>query len=118
MHRINQATREIMMIKRSIFTIGLLASSAAIAAESNYFYVGGNLGQARTTYDSNPAIVGGASATYDSSVSVWGAFGGYQINKYVGVEARYITFGDTNLVVNRPAGATIFSTIQVQGWGG
>ncbi len=104
------------MIKRSIFAIGLLASSAAFAAENNLFYVGGGIGQARTTFDANPALVGGLPTTYDSSVSTWSAFGGYQINQYLALEGRYIRFGDTTVQV-QTAGGGLFTSIQVYGWG-
>jgi OOP family OmpA-OmpF porin len=105
------------MIKRSVFAIGLLASSAAIAADNNFFYLGGSLGQARTSFDGNPAVAGGLATTYDNSVSAWSAFGGYQINKYFGAELRYIKFGDTNVQVNVPGVGSLFTNIQINGWG-
>ena len=104
------------MITKSIVAVGLLAISAGVAADNNFFYLGASTGQARTDFDANPAIAGGFPTTYDNSVSTWSAFAGYQISPIVGAELRYIHFGDANVRVQFPGGP-LFTNIQIQGWG-
>ncbi len=101
---------------RIVFAIWLATSGIAFAADTG-FYIGGSFGQARPNFNSRPAIVGGLPTTYDSSDSVWGAFGGYQINKYFSAELRYVRLGEYNAAVSVPGAGPLFTNIQVTGWG-
>lgn len=78
--------------------IGLLTaviSSSAIAAESG-FYVGAGLGQ--SAYDTGITNVVGASL--DEKDTTHGAFIGYDINKFFGVEVAYNDLGKSELKFN------------------
>ena len=99
-----------------LVAIGLWASGPALAADTG-FYIGGSFGQARPSFDRTPAIVGGLPTTYDSSSAVWGAFGGYQINKYFSAEVRYVRLGEYNAAISVPGAGPLFTNIQITGWG-
>ena len=96
--------------------IALLACTSAIAAD-NGFYVGFSAGQARPSFDSNPAVAGGFPVQYDSSSGAWDAAVGYQINRYFGVEVRYVKFGDYNAHIVVPGVGPLFTNIQINAWG-
>jgi hypothetical protein len=53
-------------LARVLFALGLLAANAAIAAD-NGAYIGFSAGQARPSFDSNPAVAAGFPVQYDSS---------------------------------------------------
>jgi predicted porin len=100
-----------------LLAAGLLAGNAAIAAD-NGLYVGFSAGQSRPSFDSNPAVAAGFPVIYDSSSSAWDAAVGYQINKYFGVEVRYIKFGDFNAHIVVPGVGPLYTNIQINAWGG
>ena len=101
---------------RIVFAIWLATSGTAFAAD-NGFYVGASAGQARPSFDANPAIAFGFPVTYDSSSAVWGAFGGYQINRYFSAEVRYVRLGEYNAQLSVPGIGALFTNIQISGWG-
>lgn len=85
---------------------GLLAGSAAFGAEQG-FYIGGSWGQARPNWDQSTGP--NAGQTLDSSDVAWGVQGGFQFNRYFGVEGSYINLG-SYAVSNG-------NTIEPTGWG-
>jgi len=93
--------------KVAFLAIGILVSGAAIAAD-NGFYIGASAGQGRPNFDTagaSPAVALGV----DSSGSAYKAFGGYQINKYFGAEASYVSVGSFNVSNG--------GSIDLYGWG-
>jgi len=104
-------------LARVLFALGLLAANAAIAAD-NGAYIGFSAGQARPSFDSNPAVAAGFPVQYDSSSGAWDAAVGYQINRYFGIELRYIKFGDYNAHIFVPGVGNLFTNIQINAWGG
>ncbi len=77
--------------------IGVFGLSATAAADPA-FYVGGGVGQYNIKIDGNnytpPAESSTAEANlggnFEDSAAVWGVFGGYQFNKYLGLQADYV----------------------------
>ncbi len=89
----------------------LLVSAAALADDSGW-YAGGNLGQSRATID-EARIVQGLKASGFTTTSItdddrhlgYKLFGGYQIDRYLALEAGYFDLGQFNFVANtNPAG--------------
>lgn len=64
-----------------------LSSGLAQAADPNW-YVGGGVGYSKVKFDTS-GIVG----SKDETSTAWKVFGGYQINRYMGVEAGYVDLG-------------------------
>jgi OOP family OmpA-OmpF porin len=101
------------MLKRNIATLVVAAamSSAAFGAQfgapgESGFY--GGLGVGRSDSDTNAAGIAGAK---DNKDNAWKAFGGYQFNRYLGVEVGYIDLGRASIV--GPGGAASFDS---QAW--
>ena len=87
-------------------TFGLLAGGNAFGADQG-FYIGGSWGQARPDWDTSSGP--NTAQTLDSSDVAWGVQGGYQFNKYLGIEGSYINLG-SYAVSNG-------NTIEPTGWG-
>ena len=117
-----------MIFKRLAATCaftGMLAGASAavaqqpgVAPQSGYlqergFYVGGALGQAQAR-DFCDRITGVAFAGgCDDKDTAWKVFGGYQINRYFGVEVGYADFGEfpaSGTVLGFPAAASAEAT--------
>jgi OOP family OmpA-OmpF porin len=101
------------MLKRKIATFAVAAalSSTAFGAQfgtpgESGFYGGLGVGAAKSDVNAGP--IGGAK---DDKDTAWKAFGGYQFNRYFGVEAGYIDLGKSSIV--GPAGAASFDS---QAW--
>ncbi|HKU71355.1 MAG TPA: outer membrane beta-barrel protein [Burkholderiales bacterium] len=101
------------MLKRTIasFIVATAVSSAAFGAQfstpgESGFY--GGLGVGGTKSDVNAGPISGAK---DDKDTAWKAFGGYQFNRYIGVEGGYIDLGKSSVV--GPAGAASFDN---QAW--
>ena len=99
-----------------VFAIWLATSGIAFAAD-NGFYIGGGFGQARPSFDANPAAALGFPVTNDNSSAVWNAFGGYQINQYFSAELRYVNLGEYNSALSVPGIGTLLAKIRITGWG-
>lgn len=97
--------------------LGAFFSLAAFAQESGP-YLGGNFGQSalKRFCDPDPTGVGTLSACDDKDTS-WKLFGGYQIIRYLALEAFYIDWGKVS-ASGMLGGMTPFSlTQEQQSWG-
>jgi len=78
----------------------LACASAFAEQDPGYFYGGASIGQSRSKIDDarinaellSQGLVTSAMSN-DEHALAWKAFGGYQINRYVGVEAGYFSLG-------------------------
>jgi len=91
----------------------LAAAPAFAESDPGYFYGGASIGQSRSKIDDarisanllSQGLVTSAMSN-DEQALAWKAFGGYQLNRYVGIEAGYFSlghFGFSSTTV--PAGA-------------
>lgn len=81
---------------KTLFVVAILAvSSTAIAQqdERRGFYLGAAAGAGKAINACESRTIAGRSASCDSSGSNWSAFGGYQFNRNVALEAGYTTLG-------------------------
>ena len=77
---------------------GLIAATAffnlTAAAHDAGFYVGGAAGQAKTDIDPAPFTALGAVVTEnDERNSMFRIYGGYDVNKHLGIEVAYVDLG-------------------------
>ena len=107
---------------RKLAVAGLMTMVCAIAnpaaAQDSGFYLGGGVGRAKTDIDMT-----GIAGTVDESDTGWKLFGGYQINRYFGVEAGYADLGSstfsgtlTTAVPPFPAGTAVGGDIEAEAW--
>ena len=100
-----------------------LATAPAFAeSDPGYFYGGASIGQSRSRIDDARITAGllsqglvTSAMSDDEKALAWKAFGGYQLNRYVGIEAGYFSlgrFGFTSTTV--PAG-TLDGRIRLHG---
>lgn len=88
-------------LRMALGLVGVFGLSATAAADPAFF-LGGGVGlynikidgssytpPAETTAEAN---LGG---NFEDSAAVWRFFGGYQFNKYLGLQADYVWYGDT-----------------------
>jgi OmpA-OmpF porin, OOP family len=101
------------MFKRTIasFIVATAVSSTAFGAQfgtpgESGFY--GGLGVGGTDSEVNASPIVGSK---DNKDTAWKAFGGYQFNRYLGIEAGYIDLGRASVV--GPAGSASFDS---QAW--
>jgi len=72
------------MLSRTLLAVLIGAAAfGAQAAEDNGFYAGAGAGQSFVD-----------EAGYDDEDTAFSAFGGYQFNRYFGLEAGYVDFGE------------------------
>lgn len=91
-----------MLKKAVVMLAGLLVAGAASAQG---FYVGGNLGQSRTSFGSEfRGATPGDVTSYDKSDMAYKLFAGYEINKYFAVEGGYADLGDPQVNVTYVGG--------------
>ena len=88
-----------MTLDRLFLFIALLLASALAQAQGSGFYLGGALGQSKLK-----DWCSGASATAffnacNDTDTAWKLLGGYRFNRYVGVEASYIDWGEVTASV-------------------
>ena len=86
-------------LKPIVFLVFLAASASSpfAAAQDAGFYVGGSLGRSNLSNDTAAlTTLGAAVISTDEKNTAWKGFGGYQINKYFGVEASYVGLGTVN----------------------
>jgi len=86
-------------LDRLFLFIALLLASALAQAQGSGFYLGGALGQSKLK-----DWCSGASATAffnacNDTDTAWKLLGGYRFNRYVGVEASYIDWGEVTASV-------------------
>ncbi len=78
----------------------LIAVPALAQQDPGYFYGGASIGQSRARIDDERITAGllsqgfvTSAMTRDEKDTAWKAFGGYQFNRYIGVEAGYFSLG-------------------------
>ena len=101
-----------MNIKQAIALTGLVAATAGISplafAQDRGWYIGASGGQSDINdFCSNPVAVG---TSCDDTGSAWSVFGGYQFNKYLGVELGY-----TDISENKASDSVSTVTWKVKG---
>jgi opacity protein-like surface antigen len=77
-------------LRMALGLVGAFGLSATAAADPA-FYLGGGVGLYNIKIDSNNYL----SSNFEDSAAVWRAFGGYQLNKYLGLQADYVWYGTT-----------------------
>lgn len=103
------------MLKRIVMTLTIVAAplagpQAALAADSNAGFYGG-IGAGRSYTDINAGSISGAK---DEKDTAWKFFGGYQFNRYLGVEGGYVDLGKASVSGTSggiPAAATLDSKV-------
>ena len=92
--------------------VSLVAVPALAEPDSGYFYGGASVGQSRSKIDDARISAGllsqgvtTTSMSNDQQALAWKAFGGYQLNRYLGIEAGYFNLGHFGFEsVTAPAG--------------
>ena len=96
-----------------------------VNAEEKGFYVGGSVGYtsldtlSESSINSTLATSGiTATSSVDDNDLGWKIFGGYNINKYFGLELAYVDLGeaDANITVTAPTAATVNATAEGDGF--
>ena len=96
-----------------------LLALPALALDCSYYYLGAGAGQSRTSIDEQRiadvlAAPGSATITKDGHDTAYKIFGGYQINRSVGIEAGYFNLGKFGFRGSSPAG-TLAGQIRSEG---
>jgi OOP family OmpA-OmpF porin len=110
------------LMLKGLVAAGLMAGaslmSAPVLAQDAGFYIGGGLGQSKWDIDSS-----GLSGTTDDKDTAWKIFGGYQVNKYFGVEGGYVDLGNASFtgtlaspIPPFPAGTPVSLNLDSKAW--
>jgi OOP family OmpA-OmpF porin len=108
--------------KLSLLTLALMAAPFAMADDGAGWYAGANYGVTEATID-NDRITSGLLGSGLTATSIadddrdrgYKLFGGYQYNKYLGVEAGYFDLGHFGFVANTVPTGTLSGDIKVKG---
>jgi OOP family OmpA-OmpF porin len=100
-------------------SLAALGSTQVLAQNAGHFYGGIGAGQAQSKIDNDQissTLIGApaTSITNDKSDTAYKAFGGYQFNQYLGMEAGYFNLGEFGFKSTAPAG-TLDGRIKVDG---
>ncbi len=100
----------------------LVAAPAFAQSDPAYFYGGASIGQsrskiadARITSDLLSQGLLTSAMTNDEQALAWKAFGGYQLNRYVGVEAGYFSLGKFGFTSTTVPAGTLDGRIKLHG---
>src|SRR4051812_36937211 len=100
-----------------------LISAAAQAQDTTGWYAGGNVGRTRATIDdaritSGLAGQGLATTGIDDRESDTGyrIFGGYQFNRYFGLELGYFDLGKFGYTASTVPAGSLTGEMRVKGW--
>jgi OOP family OmpA-OmpF porin len=105
----------------TLASLGTLMA-APVLAQDNYLYGGFSVGQSRAEFD-DPRIAGAvagpgisvSSLTRDDRDNGYKLFGGYQINRYFGVEAGFFDLGKFSFNATTTPSGTVNGRLKVQG---
>ncbi len=102
--------------------LGALLASSAFSQDSGYGYVGISGGPSRAKIDQTRITAGlqaeGLNTTRferDEKASAYRLFGGYQFNRYLGVEAGYFSLGKFGFNTTTVPAGTLIGQLQSQG---
>ena len=100
----------------------LLAVPAFAESDPGYFYGGASIGQSRSKIDDARITAGllsqglvTSAMSNDEQALAWKAFGGYQLNRYVGVEAGYFSLGHFGFTSTTVPAGTLDGRIKLHG---
>lgn len=100
----------------------LVTAPAFAESDPGYFYGGASIGQSRSKID-NARITAGllsqglvtSAMSDDEQALAWKAFGGYQLNRYVGIEAGYFSLGHFGFTSTTVPAGTLDGRIRLHG---
>ncbi len=102
--------------------LGSLLAAPSLAQEGGYFYGGLAAGQSRAKIDQERISAGltglgltTSNFSRDESGKAFRLFGGYQINRYFGVEAGYFDLGKFGFAATTVPAGTLNGQIRLQG---
>lgn len=119
------------MTSRPTLGLLILATIAATSASAQstgdpyaYYYGGLSLGQSQAPMDSTriaATVLGGSAAVanvndndHDTTYKI---FGGYQFNRYLGLELSYFNLGKFSFAANTTPAGTVNGVVKIQGFG-
>ena len=88
-----------MNLDRLFLFVALLLASALAQAQDSGFYLGGALGQSKLKDWCSGATATAFFNSCNDTDTSWKLLGGYRFNRYVGVEASYIDWGEVTASV-------------------
>ena len=105
-----------------VFLASLIAAPAFAESDPAYFYGGASVGQSRAKID-NARITAGllsqglvtSAMSDDEKALAWKVFGGYQVNRYVGIEAGYFSLGHFGFTSTTVPAGTLDGRIKLHG---
>ena len=100
----------------------LVAAPAFADSDPGYFYGGASIGQSRSKIDDVRITAGllsqglvTSAMSNDEQALAWKAFGGYQLNRYVGIEAGYFSLGHFGFTFTTVPAGTLDGRIRLHG---
>lgn len=100
----------------------LVTVPAFAESDPGYFYGGASIGQSRAKIDDARITAGllsqglvTSAMSDDEQALAWKAFGGYQLNRYVGVEAGYFSLGHFGFTSTTVPAGTVDGRIKLHG---
>jgi OOP family OmpA-OmpF porin len=100
----------------------LLAAPAFAQSDPGYFYGGASIGQSRSKIDDERITAGllsqglaTSAMSNDEQDVAWKAFGGYQLNRYLGIEAGYFNLGEFGFTSTTVPAGTLDGRIKLHG---
>ena len=100
----------------------LVAAPASAQSDPAYFYGGASIGQSRSKIDDERITTGllsqglvTSAMSNDERALAWKAFGGYQFNRYVGIEAGYFDLGRFGFASTTVPAGTLDGRIKLHG---
>ncbi|HLB56845.1 MAG TPA: outer membrane beta-barrel protein [Coxiellaceae bacterium] len=108
------------IVSAAALTLGMAAATNGMAATSQNFsnhtsgngagiFVSGNLGYGTSGYSKSyytNSVFGSQPTSYNDDAFAWAANAGYQFNRYLALEAGYISFGQSKATSTLPATMT------------